>query len=397
MLNFSNQENTISTANVDRAPVAETTKAAYDQIKENSKVYSEQIKRSKVIVEKKVKKNHHVAVQATILMLIGVLFIANSSQPTTPSVSYRSGFGGAIQNSTIDEVSSAGVAATIARSGNLIISDNVTNLADSLNAQVDFAATYDSYLDKPQIVATNTKTRQDIITYTTKEGDTISSIANQFNITSDTIRWANDLRGNLVGVDKELTIPPVSGVIHEVAESDTPESLAKRYRASEVQIIAFNDAEIEGLPVGEKVIIPEGIKPSVQQSVSQTGSGRIAYSFGNEALYGGNGYSYGYCTWHVANRRAEIGRPIPRNLGHAVTWATLASQSGFTVSEEPIAGAVLWHKNTSIARGYGHVAFVEQINPDGSAYISDMNWAGWNVLTYRTLQPDEFDEYLFVH
>lgn len=388
----------ISTVNLRRTNVADNTKAAYDQIKSNTKTYQKKIKKTSGKAAKKVKKNHHFAAQFAILSAVLLtLFIGGLENSATPSVSYNTGFGGAILNSTVDEVSSAEVAKTIARDANLVIADNVSNLADSLSAKVEFATTYDSYLAKPQIVATDAKTRDDIVKYTTKQGDTVSKLARQFGVTSESIRWANDLYGDAIAAGKKLTIPPVSGVIHTVASGDTAASLATRYKANADEIIAFNDAEIDGLPVGEKIIIPDGQRQQYQQTYFSSSTTASAFSFGSQPLYGGNGYSYGYCTWHVANRRSAIGKPIPRNLGNAVTWASLAGVAGLDVGEDPAAGAVLWHKNTYIAGGYGHVGFVEKVNPDGSILVSDMNYPVWNGVTTRTIQSNEFDSYLFIY
>ncbi len=315
---------------------------------------------------------------------------------TSPTVAYSAGFGGVVNNTTVDELVAADVAASIAYENNLIIADSVGNLSDSLSAKVEFATTNETYLEKQLVVDTNSKTRQDVIKYTSKRGDTISDLAARFNVTSDTIKWANDLYSNALPVGRELTIPPVSGVVHKVTSTDTAESVAQKYNANAQQIIAFNDAEVNGLPVGENIIVPDGAKPAPVTRPLRFSDRTFAFGT-TQPLYGGNGYSYGYCTWYAANRRAAIGRPIPRNLGHAVTWASLASRSGLVVAENPIAGAVIWHKNTYIANGYGHVAFVESINADGSAYIADMNWAGWNRVTYRTIQPAEFNQYLFIH
>jgi surface antigen len=276
------------------------------------------------------------------------------------------------------------------------------NLADTLNAQVEFAATADEYVAKPQIVATDVKTKDDITVYVAKEGDTISSIAAQFNITSDTLRWTNGLTGDAVNPGTELTILPVSGILHTVTESDSIASIASQYSAVKEQIVAFNDLELTGLVPGSKVVVPNGARAVPVQAPSYFDSGASStassgFAFGDSPLYGGNGYSYGYCTWHAANRRNDIGRPIPRNLGNAVTWASIASAAGLGVGEVPQTGAVLWHKNSWIAGGYGHVAFVEQVNPDGTALISDMNYPIWGGVTYRTITPGEFSQYLFIY
>ena len=335
--------------------------------------------------------------QATIVVVLGVFVFTSSINQDNQVRGYSSGFGGLVANTTTDEVATAQVAKQIAQGANLIIADNVTNLADSLEASVDFAGTTDSYLAKPQIVSTDAKTNQDIIEYTAKEGDTITALSRQFGVTSDSIRWANDITGDILRSGQILEVPPVSGVIHEVSDGDTPETLAKKYNSTADQIISFNDAEIAGLSVGTRIIVPGGREPQVVETPVYFSSAST-YSFSNvQPVYGGNGYSYGYCTWHVANRRAEIGRPIPRNLGNAVTWASIAAAAGLTVAEEPVAGAVLWHKNTYIAGGYGHVGFVEKVNADGSALISDMNYPIWNAVSYRTISAAEFASYLFIY
>jgi len=88
---------------------------------------------------------------------------------------------------------------------------------------------------------------------------------------------------------------------------------------------------------------------------------------------------------------------VPRNLGHALTWVSRAQAFGLPVGTVPQTGAVLWHKNTSIGIGYGHVAFVEEMLPDGSARVSDMNWEGWNTVSERIVPPEEFGNYLFIY
>lgn len=380
--------------------VVDSTRSAYEVLKDNQGSYRKSLSRHSSKLAKHVKKHHHYVMQGLIVGVVAVFVFASSFRQTGQANTYNSSFGGLVANTTIDEVSSAQVAKQIAQGGNLIISDNITNLADSLEASVEFATTSDSYLAKPQIVSTDAKTRDDIVEYVTKEGDTITSLARQFGVTSDSIRWANDLTGDLVAAGTKLKIPPVSGVIYTVQAGDTAESLAQKFQSNAAQIISFNDAELDGLVVGRTIIIPGGEeKEEVQQQVyfsSGTSSGS-GFAFGTTPIYGGNGYSYGYCTWHAANRRNQIGRPLPRNLGNAVTWASISASAGLGVSEIPAAGSVLWHRNTYIAGGYGHVGFVERVNGDGSILVSDMNYPIWGTITTRTISPAEFGSYLFIY
>jgi surface antigen len=90
----------------------------------------------------------------------------------------------------------------------------------------------------------------------------------------------------------------------------------------------------------------------------------------------------------------QIGKPLPTNLGNAITWLSLARKAGLPTGSVPQAGAALYHKDIS---GLGHVAFVEKVNEDGSAMISDMNYPTWGRVTYRTIQPGEFGKYAFIY
>ena len=375
---------------------SDKTKSANHELQSKQVTYKGNLRKSTRKVSRRLKKhNHHIA-QAFILSVIGVLIVASNISPEADSSSYGSAFGGFVASTTIDEVATAQVAKQIAQGAHLLIADNIANLADSLEARVDFAASTDSYLAKPQIIATDARTRQDIIKYVVKKGDTISKLAQRFGVTSDSIRWANDLYGNSLSVGKKLDIPPVSGLIYTVKSGDTAKSLAQKYSANAEHITSFNDAELTGLKKGNVIIIPDGKKPFVTTGTSLSPS----FAYGSVTpLYGGNGYSYGYCTWHVANRRAAIGRPLPRNLGNAVTWASIASAGGLRVEENPVAGAVLWHKNSPyLSRGYGHVGFVESVDSQGNAHVSDMNYsAGWNHVSYRTVPKNELNQYLFIY
>lgn len=85
-----------------------------------------------------------------------------------------------------------------------------------------------------------------------------------------------------------------------------------------------------------------------------------------------NTYAPGWCTWHVANRRIEIGRPLPNTLGNAYTWVGRAQAYGMATGNTPAVGAVVYPS-------YNHVAFVEQVSADGSIFITEMGWgyAAW--------------------
>lgn len=114
--------------------------------------------------------------------------------------------------------------------------------------------------------------REGIITYTVQAGDTLYGIASQFDLSVDTLKWANGLElcPNLLRVGQQLTILPVDGVSHTVKEGDTIADIARRYEVEPEAIVNYkpNGLEDEDSPltVGQVLIIPGGRKeglPSV--------------------------------------------------------------------------------------------------------------------------------------
>lgn len=311
--------------------------------------------------------------------------------------------------SPLDQVSSADIAAHVARLTALPESRSVDNHADTFNAQLSTNTALDRPIaSKTQVVPTSQKTRKDIANYTVQSGDTVTSIAQKFGVTSDSIRWSNGVNSDSVQVGKVLTIPPISGIVYTVKSGDTIDSLAQHYSANKDAIIEFNDAEIAGLKVGDKIVIPNGVVPVTRSTVS-TGYSSTNASFawgGYTAVYSSNGYDYGWCTWWAAKRRADVGSPIPSNLGNAVTWASLAQRAGLGVDSVPTAGSVAYYRTIG---GLGHVGFVEKVNNDGSIWISDMNYfgvsqidgtspaGGWGRASYHRVEPGGFSGFYFIH
>lgn len=283
----------------------------------------------------------------------------------------------------LDQVSSADIAVNVAHLTNLPEATSVTNLADSVNAQLTISPADNTVVAKPQIISTGLKSRKDIQDYVVKPGDTVPSLAAQFSITSDSIRSSNSLTGDSLVVGTHLQIPPVNGIIVRVKPGDTPQSLASRYGANQDLIIAFNDAEVGGLPEGQLIVIPDGRTQNAQTARS-SGTARFI-------LFGGaGGYDPGWCTYYAS---AKAG--VPGGWGNANTWHIYAPLSGWTVSTTPRVGAVA---QTS-AGWAGHVGIVEAVSDDGSMIkYSDMNGlAGFNRVGYSDWVPtlSKFQRFIY--
>ncbi len=120
--------------------------------------------------------------------------------------------------------------------------------------------------------------------YVVREGDSLSAIAKLFNVSVNTIVWANDLsRGNTIRPGETLVILPVSGVKHIVGKGETLASVVKKYKGSMDEVLEFNNLPAGAkLAVGDTVVIPYGVEPAVVTSSSS----QIAQGSGGPSLIG---------------------------------------------------------------------------------------------------------------
>jgi murein DD-endopeptidase MepM/ murein hydrolase activator NlpD len=108
----------------------------------------------------------------------------------------------------------------------------------------------------------------EITEYRVVEGDTISSIAQKFGVSIDTILWENNLKSvEAIKPKQILKILPVTGVEHQVKRGETIYSIAKYYGVDAQNIIdypfnTFSNDETFALAAGQELIVPEGVKPN---------------------------------------------------------------------------------------------------------------------------------------
>lgn len=144
--------------------------------------------------------------------------------------------------------------------------DYLSSADHAITISVDYLNTIDAItFAKPDIVntATNLKLRNQIETYTVESGDTISGIAEKFGLKMATLLNTNGLtvRSSLKP-GQTLTILPIDGLVHTVKSGDTISKLSKTYQAQTQQIKEYNNLSEDTLAVGEKLIIPYGVKPT---------------------------------------------------------------------------------------------------------------------------------------
>jgi LysM repeat protein len=302
-----------------------------------------------------------------VLGIVGYAVLIYSSEKSSTSYGVQKINAIEGQSNPLDPLSAADIAANIAQMAGLPEELAVTNQADTIDLYLNAAVIEKEYVAKAQILSADIKTKEDIIQHVVAEGESVSALATKYGVTSDSIKWSNDLRIDQLRAGTTLRIPPVNGIVYTIGVGDTPDKLADTYSANAKEIIAFNDAELTGMKLGDIIVIPNGVKP------------RPVVAF--KANYGNNGYWYGYCTWYVATKIN-----VPNNWGNANRWDDNARLTpGWIVSTAPVVGAIA----QSNSGPEGHVGIVEAVFEDGSMIkYSDMNGlAGWGRTGYSEWVP----------
>jgi len=152
---------------------------------------------------------------------------------------------------------------------------------------------------KPLIVpgaAISGETRRSIVEYAVNPGDSLSSIAYQFDVSVATILWENNLTlRSVIRPGDRLRVPPTSGVTHTIRKGDTVKKIASLYGAKADEIIKFNLLKENGadLVIGEKIMVPNGAKAEQRAVASASGSysaSRLAAPASSSQAPGASGF-----------------------------------------------------------------------------------------------------------
>jgi len=108
------------------------------------------------------------------------------------------------------------------------------------------------------------KPRDRIVNYTVVENDTLASISKKFDVSVDTIKWANDLKTDTIRPADVLKIPPVTGIVHKVIAGENIYTIAKKYKTTAQAIVNFpfndfTDMDNFGLNAGQTLYVPNGV------------------------------------------------------------------------------------------------------------------------------------------
>lgn len=189
----------------------------------------------------------------------------------------------------------------------------------------------------------------EVTEYQVADGDTISSIADKFSVSQDTLLWANSLtEKSKIKPGDTLKVLPITGVLHKVKKGETVYSVAKKYGLDDdsgAQAIVdypfneFVDDETFALAVGQDLVIPGGVVPDVKP-VSPTSYTASVMTPDVGAVSGTGGFVWpaagritqGYFWYHRAIDIAnKSGGPVLAADSGRVTVASWLDNSGYGI------------------------------------------------------------------
>jgi murein DD-endopeptidase MepM/ murein hydrolase activator NlpD len=216
----------------------------------------------------------------------------------------------------------------------------------------------------------------------------LSTIADQYNISVETILLANELDTTKIQPGQELLILPVDGIIHMVEKGETIDTIARKYSAKKDEIISYNDISQDGgIYVGDVLIVPNGKMPK-QTAPSSTGTQNYAQitlpnsyfiapavgrvSQGAHYSYSSNGRAY-YTSIDISN---AIGTPVVAAAGGTVQIAK---------NRWPYGNYITIHHPNGVVTLYAHLSFFAKGVTGGTA-VSQGQVIGYMGNTGRTLR-----------
>ncbi len=155
--------------------------------------------------------------------------------------------------------------------------------------------------------------------YTVQPGDSVQSIADQFAISKDTLKWANaiiDYYSEAIDAGTKLVVPEIDGVLYQVQEGDTLDSVLEKTSGDRFQVVEINQLlgpEFK-LATGIRILVPGGKLEIAPPPAPEPAQGQTYYYYTGPAVdvsalagisfinpmgaCGGYTESRGYLPWH---------------------------------------------------------------------------------------------------
>ena len=194
-----------------------------------------------------------------------------------------------------------------------------------------------------------------ISVYVVRKGDSIETIAEMFDVSANTILWANDMKKSDKLVEGDtLFILPVSGVKHIVAKGQTLKGIANLYKVDVIDIAGFNGIAVDSmLAVGDELIVPDAEIDATEISKPVPSGNYAKASLKNTKGY----FTYPTVSWAKRTRgitRTHKGVDLAAPVGTPIYAAA--------------SGRVILARASGYNGGYGKMIIVQHSNGTQTIY-----------------------------
>ncbi len=196
--------------------------------------------------------------------------------------------------------------------------------------------------------------------YTVREGDSLSKIAELFDVSVNTIIWANDLgRNPIIKEGQNLIILPISGIKYTVKKGDTIKGIVLRHKANLEEVLQYNDITLSTvLKVGDIIIIPDA-EPSISETPKTIKGSKSTIS---NKVHDADGPFYpGYYIRPIEGGRKSQGL-------HGYNAVDLAASAGTIIRASASGTVIASMKNGGWNGGYGNYVIISHRNGTQTLY-----------------------------
>jgi murein DD-endopeptidase MepM/ murein hydrolase activator NlpD len=211
-----------------------------------------------------------------------------------------------------------------------------------------------------------------ISVYVIRKGDSIAQIAEMYDVSANTILWANDMKkGDKLVEGNTLVILPVDGISYTVVKGDTLKKIAEKYKADVFDITSFNDISIDTqLSVGQELIVPNAEVNTPSAPKVKTKTKTSSKNYDNTPTQNVSGYfinpvpNYVRRSQGLHDRRGvDLAAPTGTTIVAAASGTVLVARKGYNGGYGNM--VIIQHPNGTKTL-YGHMS---QINTRSGAHV----------------------------
>jgi len=207
--------------------------------------------------------------------------------------------------------------------------------------------------------------------YIVREGDTLGKIAETFGVSTNTLKWANDIkRTSTINIGQKLVILPITGIKYTIKSGGSLRDVIKKYGGSLEEAAEYNGiGPDEYLAKGTVVIIPNGeiASPKPVKRIARRTS--RAHNVSRLDL---SGY-FVHPLNHAGTRTQGIHGYNAVDIGAPIGTPIIASASGEVILARP----------TGYNGGYGRYTIIKHPNGTQTVYAhmsKNITWVGQHVV-----------------